>query len=130
MSKEKEITDKGLEKIKSVLSTILGKRQGIDEDDVRKQFKFFNRMINVERERFENQIVELLGDVEDNENPDVTNKLGHNGATSIIQKLTSDLIKELWHHVITTKCPHCKKNSPAVRKDGYTKVFVKPLQGR
>jgi hypothetical protein len=32
--------------------------------------------------------------------------------------------------VITTKCPHCKKNSPAFRKDGYTKMFVKPLSGK
>lgn len=74
--------------------------------------------------------MELLGDVEDNEHPELTNKLGHTGHTSIIQKLTQDLIKELWHHVITTKCPHCKKNSPSVRKDGFTKIFVKPLQGR
>ena len=32
--------------------------------------------------------------------------------------------------MITTRCPHCKKNSPAFRKDGYTKMFVKPLAGR
>lgn len=31
---------------------------------------------------------------------------------------------------MTTKCPHCKQNSPAFRKDGYTKMFVKPLSGR
>jgi DNA-directed RNA polymerase I subunit RPA1 len=39
-------------------------------------------------------------------------------------------MKEIWSNVITTKCPHCKKNSPAFRKDGYTKMFVKPLSGR
>ena len=52
------------------------------------------------------------------------------GQTSIIQKFQIDLIKEIWSNVITTKCPHCKKNSPAFRKDGYTKMFVKPLSGR
>ena len=36
----------------------------------------------------------------------------------------------MWSNVITTKCPHCKNNSPAFRKDGYTKMFVKPLAGR
>lgn len=30
----------------------------------------------------------------------------------------------------TTKCPHCHKNSPAFRRDGYTKMFVRPLAGR
>ena len=32
--------------------------------------------------------------------------------------------------MLTTRCPHCQKNSPAFRKDGYTKMFVKPLAGR
>lgn len=109
---------------------MMGKRYEVDQDDLREQLKFFNRSINLHREKFENEIAELLGDVEENENPELTNKLGRTGHTSIIQKLTNELIKELWHHVITTKCPHCKKNSPAVRKDGFTKIFVKPLQGR
>ena len=29
---------------------------------------------------------------------------------------------------MTTACPHCKHKSPAIKKDGYTKLFVKPLQ--
>jgi len=41
-----------------------------------------------------------------------------------------ELIKEIWSSVVTTKCPRCKRNSPAFRKDGYTKMFVKPLSGR
>ena len=39
-------------------------------------------------------------------------------------------MKEVWGSVVTTKCPHCKQNSPAFRKDGYTKMFVKPLAGK
>ena len=50
--------------------------------------------------------------------------------TSIMQKGSRELEREIWSQVITTRCPHCKKNSPAIRKDGYTKIFVKPLQGR
>jgi len=31
---------------------------------------------------------------------------------------------------VTTTCPHCKHKSPAVKKDGYTKLFIRPLQGQ
>jgi len=41
-----------------------------------------------------------------------------------------DLIKEIWAQVVTTTCPHCKHKSPSVKKDGYTKLFVKPLQAK
>lgn len=47
-----------------------------------------------------------------------------------MKKMEINLIKEIWQSVITTKCPLCKYNSPAFRKDGYTKMFVKPLSGR
>ena len=48
-------------------------------------------------------------------------------ATSIMNKASRDIEREIWASVITTRCPHCKKNSPAIRKDGFTKIFVKPL---
>lgn len=51
-------------------------------------------------------------------------------ASSIMLKTANEIYKELWSHVVTTKCPHCSNNSPAIRKDGFTKIFVKPLQGR
>ena len=48
-------------------------------------------------------------------------------STSSAQKAILDLQKEIWGSVVTTTCPHCKYKSPAVKKDGYTKLFVKPL---
>lgn len=68
----------------------------------------------------------MVNDIEDNTDCDRT----YENQTSIVQKFQIDLIKELWSNVITTKCPHCQKNSPAIRKDGYTKLFVKPLIGK
>ncbi len=50
--------------------------------------------------------------------------------TSTSQKLVRELQHEIWTQVITTKCPHCKQMSPGIRKDGYTKLFVKPLGER
>ena len=32
--------------------------------------------------------------------------------------------------MVTTSCPHCKHKSPAVKRDGFTKLFVKPLAAR
>ena len=51
-------------------------------------------------------------------------------ANTSIQKRITDLLKEIWAQVITTKCPHCSHKSPAVKRDGFTKLFVKPLAGR
>jgi len=50
-------------------------------------------------------------------------------STSSAQKAILDLHKEIWSSVVTTVCPNCKHKSPAVKKDGYTKLFIKPLQG-
>ena len=49
-------------------------------------------------------------------------------ANTSVQKKQMELIKEIWSQVVTTTCPHCKKPSPAVKRDGFTKLFVKPLQ--
>ena len=49
--------------------------------------------------------------------------------TSTIQKTILELQKEIWGSVVTTTCPHpaCKKKSPGIKRDGHTKLFVKPL---
>jgi hypothetical protein len=31
---------------------------------------------------------------------------------------------------VTTTCPHCKHKSPSVKKDGFTKLFIKTLSGQ
>ena len=49
--------------------------------------------------------------------------------TSTQQKAILDLQKEIWGAVVTTSYPHCRHKSPSVKKDGYTKLFVKPLSG-
>lgn len=47
-----------------------------------------------------------------------------------MQKRITDLLKEIWAQVVTTSCPHCGKKSPAVKRDGFTKLFVKPLAAK
>lgn len=50
--------------------------------------------------------------------------------TSIMQKTMKDIVHEIWSSVIPTTCPHCQEKSPAFRKDGYTKFFVKPYSDK
>ncbi len=47
--------------------------------------------------------------------------------TSIMQKNMRELIHEIWSQVIPIQCPHCKGKSNSFRKDGYTKIFMRPL---
>ena len=50
--------------------------------------------------------------------------------TSIAQKSIKELIHELWSQVIPIQCPHCHAKSPSYRKDGYTKIFQRPLSDK
>lgn len=106
------------------------RKKAFSEETVKEQLKLVQRRFNIEREKFEHDIIQLLEAIEMNKKPDETNKLLRSGMTSIIQKFQLDLVKEMWSNVVTTRCPHCKQNSPAFRKDGYTKMFVKPLAGK
>ena len=95
--------------------------------DIRGDLNQFARRWRVEREKMEHELMAMLESVVENDGESLVEK---SGSTSIIQKFQLELIKEIWSNVITTKCPHCKKNSPAIRKDGFTKLFVKPLAGK
>lgn len=46
------------------------------------------------------------------------------------QKRLLELTREIWQQVVTTTCPHCKHKSPSVKKDGFTKIFIKPLAAK
>ncbi len=46
------------------------------------------------------------------------------------QKRLLELHREIWQQVVTTTCPHCKHKSPSVKKDGFTKIFIKPLAAK
>jgi hypothetical protein len=35
-----------------------------------------------------------------------------------------ELSKDMWGAIIVGKCPHCSKNSVAIRKEGYNKFFI------
>ena len=94
------------------------------------ELAYMTKRHNIQAEKFENKIHTMLADIEENRKPELTNKVLKSGQTSIIQKLLIELTKDLWSNVVPTKCPHCKMNSPAFRKDGYTKMFVKPLSGK
>jgi hypothetical protein len=37
---------------------------------------------------------------------------------------------ELWGQVVPIVCPHCNYKTPGIRKDGFTKIFIKPLSDK
>jgi hypothetical protein len=51
---------------------------------------------------------------------------------STIEKTILEMRKEIWSAVVTTICPHegCKYKSPAIKRDGYTKLFIKPIAAK
>ncbi len=78
--------------------------------------------INEKKEGFEEDLKAIFNDVKEG-NVDLV-------CTTTSQRALLDLHKEIWGSVVTTTCPHCKHKSPAVKKDGYTKLFIRPLQGQ
>ena len=105
--------------VKAVIQMAKRLTINVDEKSIKEQFRHFARRFNIEREKLEDELMNALDSViESNDEVQVT---------SIMQKGSRELEREIWSQVITTRCPHCKKNSPAIRKDGYTKIFVKPL---
>jgi len=75
--------------------------------------------INEKKEGYENDLMATFQAVKEGETDLVS--------TTTSQRALLDLIREIWGSVVTTTCPHCKHKSPAVKKDGYTKIFIKPL---
>jgi hypothetical protein len=51
---------------------------------------------------------------------------------STVEKTILEMRKEIWSAVVTTVCPHdgCKYKSPAIKRDGYTKLFIKPIAAK
>jgi len=47
--------------------------------------------------------------------------------TTIMEKSLKQLIADIWESVIPISCPHCQAKNPGFRKDGFTKLFRKPL---
>ena len=93
-----------------------------DKLDLPNFFNLIDSRVNEKKELHEEQLREKLQEIIGTEV-----KSEHN--TSIIRRI-NDLVKEIWSQVITTVCPHCKHKSPAVKRDGFTKLFVKPLQAK
>jgi DNA-directed RNA polymerase I subunit RPA1 len=93
----------------------------IDPVDLPNFISKLENAINEKKENYEEMLKDIFRDIVEG-NVDLVN-------SSTSQKALLDLQKEIWAAVVTTTCPHCKHKSPAVKKDGYTKLFIKPLQG-
>ena len=91
----------------------------VDAADLPNFITKLENAINEKKENFEQQLKDTFKDVIEG-NVDLV-------STSTSQRALLDLHKEIWSAVVTTTCPHCKHKSPAVKKDGYTKLFIKPL---
>ena len=77
---------KRIAKIQKMVNYMVGKEnraQQVTDQDVKDQMKYLYRRHNIERERFEHEIVQMLVDVVENEEPE-KNQIGTSGQTSII----------------------------------------------
>ena len=72
---------KRVAKIKSVVNRMLGSdsRSRTSDDGVKEELTHFARRYNIEREKFEHEILGLLEDLEQNEDPEKTNKIENSG---------------------------------------------------
>jgi DNA-directed RNA polymerase I subunit RPA1 len=114
-------------KMKAFKASIENESQGkvklnIESADLPNFITKLENAINEKKENFEQHLKDIFKDVIDG-NVELVN-------TSTSQRALLDLFKEIWGSVVTTTCPHCKHKSPAVKKDGFTKLFIKPLQGQ
>ena len=86
--------EKKLAKIMNAINRILGEDHRANKvhvslmcsRDLKDQLNNLARRHNIEKEKFEHQILGLLDEIEMNENPEETNKIAKSGITSIIQK--------------------------------------------
>lgn len=123
------LTDKTkVRKMKADLDSVVpeGEKRvtkNIEDLDLPGWFTKIEHSINESKEGYEDELRERMQEVIDA--PEMVLQ-----ANTSTQKRISDLIKEIWSQVVTTSCPSCKHKSPAVKRDGFTKLFVKPLAAR
>jgi hypothetical protein len=91
----------------------------VDNVDLPNFISKLENAINERKENYEQHLKDVFNDVVEGNIELVS--------TTTSQRALLDLTKEIWGAVVTTTCPHCKHKSPAVKKDGYTKLFIKPL---
>jgi transcriptional regulator of NAD metabolism len=58
----------------------------VTDETVKEQLTYLARRFNIEREKFEHDILGMLEDILSNENPEKTNKIATTGLTSSILK--------------------------------------------
>lgn len=97
--------------------------KGVEDLDLPGWFTKIEHSINERKEGYEEELRERMTEILDGPVTQLQ-------ANSSMVKRMSDLLKEIWAQVVTTSCPHCKHKSPAVKRDGFTKIFVKPLAAR
>ena len=91
----------------------------IDKVDLPNFITKIENSINEKKEGFEQELKDVFTEITEG-NVDLV-------STTTSQRALLELQKEIWSSVVTTTCPHCKHKSPAVKKDGYTKLFIRPL---
>jgi len=77
---------KKLKKIQNMLAKLSGHPLALAETDSSLDLKKIQRRVNLERERFEHECLQLLDDIEENKNPSETNLLEISGPSSIVMK--------------------------------------------
>ena len=82
------------------------------------------KRFNKSKREYEEELIQLLEEhttfKAENYSPEATH-------TTIMEKSLKQLIADIWESVIPISCPHCQAKNPGFRKDGFTKLFRKPL---
>ena len=94
----------------------------VDDIDLPNFISKCENAVNEQKEDYEQQLKDLYTSAMEGDAPIISTSTSH--------KALLDLFKEIWSAVVTTTCPHCKHKSPSIKKDGFTKLFIKPLQGQ
>lgn len=118
---------KKLEVFKNKLVGLVPKEEedaGEVTDDVKHFFKRLTKRYSREKKEYLAQLEETF-----KEFTTCKEDMSHTPATqtSMMQKALKQIFQEIWASVVTTTCPHCQGKSPSFRKDGYTKIFIRPF---
>jgi hypothetical protein len=98
-----------------------------EQGNLERYFAKIQKRFNKLKKVHEEQLKEIFQDITTFKEEDYSPLASH---TTIMEKALKHLIQEIWESVIPISCPHCQAKNPGFRKDGFTKLFRKPLSDK
>ena len=96
----------------------------VEDGDYVRYFARIEKRFNKMKKAHEEELEKVIEDFTQFKAEDYSHQATH---TTIMEKALKSLISEIWEAVIPISCPHCQAKNPGFRKDGFTKLFRKPL---